>query len=127
MLGGEIRGHTTRLLVDDEIDVALAEQGHVLGTMLSHLGEAHHLEYRLKHVGCRGRKFHEFESHQSHGIVKQISHLLFSCVVSSHRWHGRHFDGKQLSMHGIGDPGANARCRVCLDWIKSTESLPLPR
>ena len=30
-------------------------------------------------------------------------------------------------MHGIGDPGANARCRVCLDWIKSTESLPLPR
>ncbi|SOY73835.1 protein of unknown function (plasmid) [Cupriavidus taiwanensis] len=74
VLGGKVGGVAVRLAVDDEVDVALAVQHHVLGTVLCHQREAHLFEQRLKQVGGGRGEFHEFEAHQLHRIVKQVGH-----------------------------------------------------
>ena len=48
MLGSEVRGRAARLVVDDEVDLALAIQHHVLGPVGGHLGEAHGFEHRSR-------------------------------------------------------------------------------
>jgi hypothetical protein len=65
---------TLGLAVDDEVDVALPVQHHVLAAVPRHQGEAHFLEQGFKHPGHRGRKLDELEAAQAHGVVKQISH-----------------------------------------------------
>ena len=81
VLGGEIRREAQRLAVDDEVDVALTVQRHVLRTVLGDAGEAQQLEGRLEHIRGRGREFDEFEAHQPHRIVKEIGHCSVSCVA----------------------------------------------
>jgi hypothetical protein len=74
VLGGEVAGQALRLAVDDEVDVALAVQQHVLAAVARHQGEAHLLEQGLQGVGGGCGEFDELEAAQAHGIVKQIGH-----------------------------------------------------
>ena len=74
VFGGKEAGHTFGLAVDDEIDVALAVQHHVLGAVFGHQGETHTLEHRLQHTCSGRRKLHKLKTHQAHRVVKQIAH-----------------------------------------------------
>ncbi len=74
MLGGEVRSDAVGLVVEDQIDRALAIQVHVLGTVGRDLGEAHDLEDRLQGVRGRGCKFDELKAHQAHRVFKDICH-----------------------------------------------------
>ena len=74
VLRRKIPGQTLRLAVNDEVDVALPVQQHVLAAVAGDQTEAHLLEQRLQQVG-RGRgELDEFEAHQAHWVVEQISH-----------------------------------------------------
>jgi len=64
----EVGRNTVGLIVEDQIDIALAIQVHVLGAMGCYLGEAHDFKYRLKGIGYRGREFDEFKAHQAHRV-----------------------------------------------------------
>ncbi|MNC35786.1 hypothetical protein D3C75_842810 [compost metagenome] len=84
VLGGEVGGEALRLLVEDQVDVALAVQVHVLGAVGGDLGEAHHGEDGFQGVRRRGGEFDELEAHQAHRVFKQIGHLgvsLESCCL----------------------------------------------
>ena len=74
VLGGKVAGQAARFAVDDEVDVALAVEQHVLAAVARHQGEAHLLEQGLQGVGGRRGEFHELEAAQAHGVVEQISH-----------------------------------------------------
>ena len=62
-------------VVQDQVDATLAVQVHILGTVAGHLGEAQNLEDRLKYAWGRRSQFDEFEAHQAHWIVEDISHV----------------------------------------------------
>ncbi len=68
MLGREVRGHAVRLIVEDQVDRALAIQVHVLGTVGRDFGEAHDLEDRLQGVRGWRCEFDEFKTHQAHWV-----------------------------------------------------------
>ena len=72
-----------RLAVDDEVDIALAVQRHVLGAVFRHACEPEHLEHRLQHTRCGGREFDELESHQAHRVFKQIGHIFSPLPVKT--------------------------------------------
>ncbi len=75
VFGGEVRGDALGFVVQDQVDVTLAIQVHILGPVGSHLGEAQHLEYRFEYARGRRSQFDEFEAHQAHWIVEDISHV----------------------------------------------------
>jgi hypothetical protein len=60
------------LAVDNEVDVALAVQNDILGTMLGHQHEAQLLEQRFQRVGHGRCEFDELEALQSHGVVEEV-------------------------------------------------------
>ena len=64
-------------VVDDEVDAALAVQGHLLRTVHRHLGEAQLLEHFFQHARRRRRELDELEAHQAHGVLKQVCHFSF--------------------------------------------------
>ena len=74
VLSSKVPGQAFGLAVDDEIDVALAEEHHVFGAVLRHQSEPHFLEQRLQRVGNRRGELDELEATQTHGVVKQIGH-----------------------------------------------------
>ncbi len=75
MLSGEIRSYASGFIVQDQVDVALSIQVHILGAVGGHLGEAQHLEYRLQNPGSRRSQLDELKAHQTHRIVENISHV----------------------------------------------------
>jgi hypothetical protein len=70
----EIPSQALRLAVDDEVDVALPVQQHVLAAVSGNKTEAHLLEQRLQQARRRRGELDEFEAHQAHRVVEQISH-----------------------------------------------------
>ena len=76
VLGGEVAGVALRLAVDDEVDVALAEQDDVLRAVLGDLREAELLEHRLERSRLGRRELDELEAHQAHRVLEQISHAV---------------------------------------------------
>ncbi len=74
MFLGVVIGPGLGLVVDDEIDIALAPQVHVLGAMPGHVGKAHHLEHGFQRAALRGGVLYELEAVQAHRIVKEICH-----------------------------------------------------
>ncbi len=58
--------------VDDEVDVALSMQGHVLGSMARHYRKPEALEQRPQQLRLRRRVFDELEPIRSHGILEKI-------------------------------------------------------
>ena len=76
MLGGEVGGRALRLAVDDEVDVALAVEHHVLRAVLRHQREAELLEHRLERAGLGRGELDEFEAHQAHRVVEQVGHRV---------------------------------------------------
>ena len=87
MFRRKVGAHAARLAVDDEIDVALAVQHHVLGAVLRHFDEAHALQHRLDHARRGGGELHKLEAHQAHRVLEKICHvcllLVFFCIVCS--------------------------------------------
>ncbi|MNJ72594.1 hypothetical protein D3C77_692650 [compost metagenome] len=75
VFGGKVRGDALGFVVQNQVDATLAVKVHILGTVASHLGEAQYLEYRLKYARSRRSQFDEFEAHQAHWIVEDISHV----------------------------------------------------
>jgi hypothetical protein len=73
-LGSKVPGRTLRLAVEDEVDMALAVQVHILGAVARHVAEAQAREHRLQHPGHRGGELHKFKAHQAHWVLKQICH-----------------------------------------------------
>jgi light-regulated signal transduction histidine kinase (bacteriophytochrome) len=76
VLGGEVAGVALRLAVDDEVDVALAEQDDVLRAVLRDEREAELLEHRLERSRLGRRELDELEAHQAHRVLEQISHAV---------------------------------------------------
>ena len=74
VLGGKVAGQALGLAVDDEVDVALPVQQHVLAAVARDQAEAELLEQRLQHVGRGRRELDELEPHQAHGVVDRIGH-----------------------------------------------------
>ena len=75
VLGGEEGGGRARLVIDQEVDIALAPQLDVLGAVVGDMGEAHRLEDGFNDAAFRGGEFHEFKAAQAHRIFKQICHV----------------------------------------------------
>ena len=75
MLGGEVPGGALRLVVDDEVDVALAVQRDVFRAVLGDFGEAELLEDGLEDVALGGCELDELEARESHRIFEEISHF----------------------------------------------------
>ena len=96
VLTGVVIGVAAGLVVGNEIDVALTPQGHLLGAVHGHFGEAHHLEHRLQHPLPGRGEFNELETVQSHGVVKQVCHSHFSCGRLS----------RLALLYSVGRPGA---------------------
>src|SRR5579864_2228194 len=80
---GERLGETLRFGIDDEVDIALAVERHLLGTMASDHGEAHALEEPAERRSIRRRILHEFEPVGPHGIVPEVARGP-SCDVRGH-------------------------------------------
>ena len=74
VFGGEVAGDAFGFAVDDEVDVALTVQQHVLGTVAGDQRKAHALEYRLQHAGHGRGELDKFKAHQAHRVVKQVGH-----------------------------------------------------
>ena len=70
MVGGRAAG----LVVDDEVDTALAPQLCVFGAMPGHLREAELFEQGLQQPRLRGGKLDELEAVQAHGVVAVVAH-----------------------------------------------------
>ena len=97
MLGGKVARNAFRLAVDNEVDLALAVQHHVLGAVPRHQRETHALKHRLQHArGGRG-ELDEFKAHQAHRVVKQICHKS----VALQAWSG-------MFLYGILTQGARS-------------------
>ncbi len=65
----EALGEGARLRIDDEVDVALAIEHHVLRAVLGDRAEAHRLEEAIQSLRIRMAEFHEFEAVRTHGIL----------------------------------------------------------
>ena len=74
VLGGEVRRDARRLVVDDEVDVALPVQRDVLRAVARDLGEAQLSNTGSSDARRRRREFDEFEAHESHRVVEQVGH-----------------------------------------------------
>jgi len=70
MLLCKVRRMAGRLLIEDEVDAALAEERNLLGPVPRHGFETERLEDRLQHPGLRCSKFYELESVETHGVVE---------------------------------------------------------
>ena len=70
VLGRKVGGGAVRLLVDDEVDVALAVQQHVFGPVFGDEAKAHGLEHGAERGRIGGGKFNKLETTQPHGVVK---------------------------------------------------------
>ena len=60
--------------IDDEIDVALAVQRHVLAAVARADGKSHAREQRSQELRVRRRVFHELEAVGAHRIVELVGH-----------------------------------------------------
>ena len=69
MFLGEVGRLARRLVVQDEIDSALAEQRDLFGAMAGNQTEAHGFEDGLEDAGLRGSEFDELKAVESHGVV----------------------------------------------------------
>lgn len=69
-------GKTAGLIVEDEIDVVLPPEMHVLGTVLSNATETEHFEHRLDHSRHGGAELDELEAIKAHGIVARCHHTF---------------------------------------------------
>ena len=79
MLGREVGSEAVGFVVEDQVDLTLAIQVHVLGTVGRHFGEAHDLEDRLQGAwGGRG-EFDEFKAHQAHWVCELVGHVR--CLI----------------------------------------------
>jgi hypothetical protein len=65
--------------IDDEVDLALAIQGHVLVAMARDGGKAHLFEQRAHRFRIRRRVFDEFETVGSHRVVPRLK--LHACLL----------------------------------------------
>ena len=74
VFGGKVGRHAVGFTVDDEVDLPLAVQHHVLGPVFGHQREAHALEHRLQQARRGGRKLHKFKAHQAHRVVAYVCH-----------------------------------------------------
>lgn len=68
MLGRKVGGDAVGFVVKDQVDLALAEQVDVLGTVGRDFGEAHDLEDRLQGARRRRGELDEFKAHQAHWV-----------------------------------------------------------
>ncbi len=74
MRARELLAEPARLGVDDEVDVALAVQRHVLAAVARTGGEAHAREQPAQQLGVRRRVLDELESVGAHRVVEQVRH-----------------------------------------------------
>ena len=72
MIARELLREAVRLGVDQEIDVALAVQRHVLRAMARGGAKAHLLEQRAQRIGVGRRVFDEFEAVGAHRIAAVV-------------------------------------------------------
>ncbi|MOA34607.1 hypothetical protein D3C78_1559910 [compost metagenome] len=80
VLGGKIRRDAFRFVVQDQVDVALAVQVHILGTVGRHLGEAHDLEDRFQNARGGRCELDEFKAHQAHRVFKNVGHAQYLII-----------------------------------------------
>ncbi len=75
VLGRKVRREAVGLVVEDQVDLALAEQVDVLGAVGGDFGKAHDLEDRLQ--GARGWRceFDKFKAHQAHWVFVLVGHF----------------------------------------------------
>ena len=76
MLLGVVVSRGARLVVGDEIDIALAPEIHVLGLVPRDQGKAEHLEHRFEDTSLQRRKLNKLKAIQPHGVVKKIGHAV---------------------------------------------------
>ena len=90
MLLREIAGVTARLVVEHEIDAALAEQAHVLGAMPGNALEAEQSESAFQYRRVGGGELDELEAVEAHRIAR-VLHVLtprkLSMILRTPRWH----------------------------------------
>ena len=79
VLSREVGGDAVGLAVEDEIDLTLTIERHVLGAVIGNFGETHDLEHGFKDVRGRRGEFDEFKAHQAHRVFVEISHGLAPC------------------------------------------------
>jgi hypothetical protein len=74
MFLGKIECQAAGFAIDDEVNIALAVQHHILGAMLGDRREAHQFESGLKDTRLGRSKFDELEAIKAHGVFEQVSH-----------------------------------------------------
>ena len=75
MLGGKEGGRRARLVIDQEIDPALAPQLDVLGAVIGDMGEAHGLEDRFDDTALRCRELDELEAAEAQRVFEKVCHV----------------------------------------------------
>src|SRR5262245_826543 len=81
MFRGEVGRRTLWLVVDDEVDLALTKQRHILRAMMRDLAEAERLEDGFERARRRCSELDEFEPHEAHRVLEQIRH---ACLLSAY-------------------------------------------
>ncbi len=74
VLLGEVRGVAAGLVVDDEVDPALAEQGDVLGPVAGDDDEPEPFEHLLELAARRRGELDELEAVEAERVVEQVAH-----------------------------------------------------
>ena len=70
----EVGGVAFRLIIQNEVDAALAIQGHVFGAMACDGLEAEEVKY-FREMFCVGSgEFDKFEAVEAHGVFEEIWH-----------------------------------------------------
>ena len=79
VFAGEIPRGTLRLVVQDEVDLALAPQVDILRAVPCDKGKTHCLEHRFDHALFRRAELDEFEAVEADGILEQVGHRDLLC------------------------------------------------
>ena len=75
MLTREVPGGAARFVIEDQIDLTLTPQLHVLAAVAGDVGEAHGLEDRFDHALLGSTKLDEFETVEPDRILEKIAHI----------------------------------------------------
>lgn len=70
MLGGEIGGGASRLVVGDEVDAALPPELHILAAVTGDAGKSHSLKGRLEDAALGGAELEELEALHAQWILE---------------------------------------------------------
>ena len=62
------------LVIDDEVDLALAPEVHVFGSVPGNVGEPQRCKNRFQNPTFSGGIFYKFKAVQAHRVFEEISH-----------------------------------------------------